>query len=146
MTVGNQVQIIDGKATAAAVRKEVAAMTSKLVERGGPKPGLTVVLVGEDPASQVYVRNKDRAATEAGFEVDTIRLPAETSQQDLEATVDRLVLVGPDGRVENAQGEKTGAVNTAGYNIHAPLLAARPDSACSFSSSDSAFASVATKC
>ena len=90
MTVGNQVQIIDGKATAAAVRKGVAAMTSKLVERGGPKPGLTVVLVGEDPASQVYVRNKDRAATEAGFEVDTIRLPAETSQQDLEATVDRL--------------------------------------------------------
>ena len=43
------------------------------------------------------------------------------------ATVDRLVLVGPEGRVENAAGEPTGAVNTAGYHIHAPLLAARPD-------------------
>ena len=44
-----------------------------------------------------------------------------------EATIDQLVLVGPDGRVENAAGEKTGAVNTAGYNIHAPILAARAD-------------------
>ena len=44
-----------------------------------------------------------------------------------EATVDQLVLVGPDGRVENAVGELTGTVNTAGYNIHSPLLAARPD-------------------
>ncbi len=44
-----------------------------------------------------------------------------------EATVERLVLVGPDGRVKDANGNPTGAVNTAGYNIHAPLLAARPD-------------------
>jgi ribulose-5-phosphate 4-epimerase/fuculose-1-phosphate aldolase len=44
-----------------------------------------------------------------------------------QATVDRLVLVGPDGSVKDADGDPTGAVNTAGYNIHAPLLAARPD-------------------
>jgi methylenetetrahydrofolate dehydrogenase (NADP+)/methenyltetrahydrofolate cyclohydrolase len=53
-------------------------------------PGLAVVLVGEDPASQVYVRNKDRAAAEAGFEVRTLRLPAAASQADVLGTVSRL--------------------------------------------------------
>jgi methylenetetrahydrofolate dehydrogenase (NADP+)/methenyltetrahydrofolate cyclohydrolase len=82
-------RLLDGKATAAAVRADVAAAAARLAERG-VRPGLTVVLVGEDPASQVYVRNKDRAANEAGFAAETLRLPAETSQADLEATVDRL--------------------------------------------------------
>ena len=81
---------IDGKATAAAVRAEVRGKVDRLVAAGGRKPGLTVVLVGDDPASQVYVRNKDRAAVEAGFEVETIRLPATTSQGELEATVESL--------------------------------------------------------
>jgi len=82
--------ILDGKATAVAVREEVAAGVEKLRAAGHPAPGLCVVLVGEDPASQVYVRNKDRAATQAGFEVSTLRLAAETSQGDLEAEIERL--------------------------------------------------------
>lgn len=80
---------IDGKALAQAVRKDVADRVSELKAQG-IEPGLTVVLVGEDPASQVYVRNKDRAATEAGFRVDTVRLSAETSQAELERVVDDL--------------------------------------------------------
>ena len=84
--------ILDGKATAAAVREDVAAGVEALRAAGHPAPGLCVVLVGEDPASQVYVRNKDRAATQAGFEVSTVRLAAETSQADLEAEIDRLNL------------------------------------------------------
>ncbi len=82
-------RILDGKATAQAVREDVAARVARLVE-AGVQPGLTVVLVGEDPASQVYVRNKDRAATAAGFRVDTLRLPADTPQADLLAHVERL--------------------------------------------------------
>ena len=82
--------IIDGKAFAAKVREGVASEVTGLKAEHGIVPGLAVVLVGEDPASQVYVRNKDRAATEAGFAVDTIRLPATTSQAELEATVERL--------------------------------------------------------
>jgi methylenetetrahydrofolate dehydrogenase (NADP+)/methenyltetrahydrofolate cyclohydrolase len=76
-------QIIDGKAVAAALRAEVAARTAALPFR----PGLAVVLVGEDPASQVYVRSKDRAATAAGIAARTIRLPADTAQAALLATV-----------------------------------------------------------
>jgi len=75
-------RILDGKATAKAVREEVAARVAAL-GTVGVRPGLRVVLVGEDPASQVYVRNKDRAATEAGIEVDTVRLPATTTQEEL---------------------------------------------------------------
>lgn len=90
MEIGHEPVLLDGKATAAAVREEVRAMTERLVARGGPQPGLTVVLVGDDAASQVYVRNKDRAATAAGFAVDTIRLPETTSQAELEATVEAL--------------------------------------------------------
>ncbi|QDU84753.1 Tetrahydrofolate dehydrogenase/cyclohydrolase [Planctomycetes bacterium Pla163] len=82
-------RIIDGKSIAAAVRGEVAQRVAELVARG-IQPGLDVVLVGDDPASQVYVRNKDRAATRAGFRVRTHRLSAVTSQAELEALVDRL--------------------------------------------------------
>jgi len=82
-------RIIDGKATAAAlcaeVRERVLAMHAR-----GLRPGLAVVLVGEDPASQVYVRNKDRAASEAGFEVTTLRLPSSTTQAELERVVREL--------------------------------------------------------
>lgn len=82
-------QLLDGKKTAREVRDEVAKRVKVLAEHG-VKPGLAVVLVGEDPASQIYVRNKDRAATEAGIAVQTVRLPAETSQADLLAQVDQL--------------------------------------------------------
>ena len=82
-------KILDGKATAAAVRAEVQAEVARL--RGlGLAPGLVVVLVGEDPASQVYVRNKDKAAQEAGFAVRTLRLPASVTQAALEKEVQAL--------------------------------------------------------
>ncbi|HEY4173161.1 MAG TPA: bifunctional methylenetetrahydrofolate dehydrogenase/methenyltetrahydrofolate cyclohydrolase FolD [Rhodopila sp.] len=79
-------RIIDGKSLAAALRIEVAATTSA----AGFTPVLAVILVGDDPASSVYVRTKDRAAREAGIEARTIRLPADTSQADLLATIQAL--------------------------------------------------------
>ena len=75
--------IIDGKAAAAALRARVAGEVGRLKEKTGATPGLAVVLVGEDPASQIYVRNKARDTREAGMESFEHRLPAETSQQDL---------------------------------------------------------------
>lgn len=75
--------IIDGKQVAARLRDSVAARTAVLPY----KPGLAVVLVGEDPASAVYVRNKDRAANAAGIAARTLRLPAETTQAALLATI-----------------------------------------------------------
>jgi methylenetetrahydrofolate dehydrogenase (NADP+)/methenyltetrahydrofolate cyclohydrolase len=79
-------RLIDGKSVAAALRAEVAGK----VAGAEFVPGLAVVLVGEDPASSVYVRTKDRAAREAGIEAHTIRLPAETSQAALLATIEAL--------------------------------------------------------
>ena len=82
-------RILDGKATAGEVREDVRRRVAELRARG-VVPSLAVVLVGEDPASQVYVRNKDKAAQEAGFAVRTIRLSATTAQSDLAAEVRRL--------------------------------------------------------
>jgi methylenetetrahydrofolate dehydrogenase (NADP+)/methenyltetrahydrofolate cyclohydrolase len=82
-------RILDGRQTAADVRAEVAVRVRGLRARG-VAPGLVVVLVGDDPASQVYVRNKDKAAVEAGFEVRTLRLPASTAQAELVARVEEL--------------------------------------------------------
>ena len=79
-------RIIDGRAIAAALRAEIAARVSAL----GIHPGLAVVLVGDNPASVIYVRNKDRAAAAVGMEARTIRLPAETSTAALLAEIDRL--------------------------------------------------------
>ncbi len=79
-------RIIDGKAIAAALRARVAARTAAL----GFRPGLAVVLVGDDPASAVYVRSKDRAAKEAGIAAETIRLPATVTEAELLAVVARL--------------------------------------------------------
>jgi len=81
--------IIDGKAVAAKVRGEVAARAQALRGRS-ITPALAVVLVGEDPASQVYVKSKTRAAMEAGVEPVDHRLPATTSEEDLLALVRRL--------------------------------------------------------
>jgi methylenetetrahydrofolate dehydrogenase (NADP+)/methenyltetrahydrofolate cyclohydrolase len=75
--------LIDGKAVAASLRAALAGRVAAL----GFQPGLAVVLVGDDPASAVYVRNKDRAAASAGIAVQTIRMPAETAQADLLARV-----------------------------------------------------------
>ncbi len=81
--------IIDGVAIGKSIRAEVAAETAKLNARG-IRPGLAVVLVGEDPASQVYVRGKGKACEEAGMYSVTITLPKETTEAELLATVHRL--------------------------------------------------------
>ena len=82
--------IIDGKAFAANLRARVSALVPGFRTATGRAPGLAVVLVGEDPASQVYVRSKHKATIEAGMESFEHRLPAETSQDDLLAMVERL--------------------------------------------------------
>ena len=82
-------EIIDGTAVARRVRERAAAEAKKLAERG-IVPGLTVVLVGDDPASAVYVGAKEKACREAGMNGQTIRLPATTTQDELLAIVDRL--------------------------------------------------------
>jgi len=78
--------IIQGTAIAAALRAEIAYRVQAL----GYQPSLAVVLVGEDPASAVYVRNKDRAAQGAGLRAETIRLPADTSEAALLTVIHRL--------------------------------------------------------
>ena len=82
-------RILDGTAIAREIREEIRNEVAQLVARG-VTPGLAVVIVGEDPASQVYVKNKGEACRAAGMHSDTIRLPAETSEAELLATVDRL--------------------------------------------------------
>ncbi len=75
--------VIDGRAISREIRVEVKRDTLRLKEEKGIVPGLAVILVGEDPASQVYVRHKENACAEAGFLSRTIRLPAATSEQTL---------------------------------------------------------------
>ena len=82
--------VIDGKAFAAKVRAQVAAHVARLREEQGLQPGLAVVLVGEDPASQVYVRNKHASTVEVGMASFEHRLLAETSEADLLALVKAL--------------------------------------------------------
>ena len=83
-------RIIDGKAFAAKLREDVAAEVARLQAEHGLTPGLAVVLVGEDPASQVYVRNKGEQTKAAGMHSVTHRLPAETTQEELLALVREL--------------------------------------------------------
>ncbi len=75
--------LIDGKAFATGLRERIAHRVQSLQAKHGLTPGLTVVLVGDDPASQVYVRNKGVQTREAGMHSEEIRLPADTSQADL---------------------------------------------------------------
>ena len=81
--------VIDGAAIARQLRQDVARDTADLVARG-VRPGLAVVLVGDDPASAVYVRSKGKACEEAGMHSVTIRLSADTSREELLGHVDRL--------------------------------------------------------
>jgi methylenetetrahydrofolate dehydrogenase (NADP+)/methenyltetrahydrofolate cyclohydrolase len=83
-------RIIDGKAFAADVRAQVAEGVAQVAREAGRKPGLAVVLVGEDPASAVYVRSKGKATVAAGMESIEHRLPADTTQDMLERLVDQL--------------------------------------------------------
>ena len=83
-------QIIDGKAFAATVREKVAGHVARLKEEHGITPGLAVVLVGEDPASQVYVRSKGKQTVEAGMNSYEHKMDADTSEEDLLAVVNQL--------------------------------------------------------
>ena len=89
--------LIDGKQTAADIRAELKVRAAAFEERSGRKAGLAVVLIGDDPASQVYVRNKERGCAEVGISSRTYRLPAQTSQTEAEALVSSLA---EDDRVD----------------------------------------------
>ena len=86
----SQATIIDGKAFAANLRADIGRRVATLKERHGLTPGLSVVLVGEDPASQVYVRNKGKATLEAGMKSDTYTLSPDASHEEVMAKVGEL--------------------------------------------------------
>jgi methylenetetrahydrofolate dehydrogenase (NADP+)/methenyltetrahydrofolate cyclohydrolase len=83
-------QILDGKALAARIRAAIGEQVASGTAAGRPQPGLATVLVGEDPASHIYVRNKRRACEEVGFANFHLELPAETSQDELLARIAEL--------------------------------------------------------
>ena len=83
-------KIIDGAAMAAEIRGEVAEGVAEVKAKHGVTPGLAAVLVGDDPASAIYVRNKERAASEAGLMAEVFLRPADTSQDDTLSLVKRL--------------------------------------------------------
>jgi len=83
-------KIIDGKIVAAEVIEKVKAGTQALVSATGIAPGLAVVIVGEDPASQIYVSSKGRMALECGFRSDTHRLPDTTTEEELLTVIESL--------------------------------------------------------
>jgi len=83
-------KVIDGKAVADQIRVEVASEVAKRVAAGKSRPGLATVLVGDNPASQSYVKSKQKACAEVGIESFGHELPASTSQKDLEALVTEL--------------------------------------------------------
>ncbi|WP_020699031.1 bifunctional methylenetetrahydrofolate dehydrogenase/methenyltetrahydrofolate cyclohydrolase FolD [Reyranella massiliensis] len=83
-------KLIDGKAFAMGLRQRVGAGVADYVGGGGPKPGLATVLVGADPASQVYVRSKGKLAVELGMASFDRKLPAETTEQELLAVIAEL--------------------------------------------------------
>lgn len=82
--------IIDGKASAARLREKIAAEAARLKSTHGLQPGLATVLVGNDPASEVYVRNKGKTAEALGFKSVHVALPADTTQESLLAKVREL--------------------------------------------------------
>lgn len=82
--------IIDGKAISAELREEIKQRTAQLVEQKEITPGLAVVLVGDDPASKVYVRNKQRACEQVGFYSEQVILPADTDMATLRSVIQRL--------------------------------------------------------
>jgi methylenetetrahydrofolate dehydrogenase (NADP+)/methenyltetrahydrofolate cyclohydrolase len=82
--------IIDGKAKAAELSEKISASTADLVQKRGIKPGLSVVIVGEDPASQVYVRNKKRTAEACGFNSVQYTLAGDTTQEEVLTLIEKL--------------------------------------------------------
>lgn len=87
--------ILDGKAMSAEIKESVALRAARMKERG-IVPGLAVILVGNDPASEIYVRNKQRGCEEVGFFSETIKLDGSISQETLEKEIDR---VNRDNRI-----------------------------------------------
>lgn len=83
-------QLIDGKATAAAIKKEIAAEVEQIVARGGRRPHLAAVLVGHDGGSETYVRNKVKACEECGFRSSLLRYEDDVTEEELLACVARL--------------------------------------------------------
>ena len=83
-------QRIDGKLISAQIRGEISEECKAFVEKNGYAPGLAVIIVGENPASQVYVRNKKKACEEVGFYSEVYELPEATTQAELNALVDAL--------------------------------------------------------
>ena len=82
-------EILSGKVMSESLRKEIAERVSALKNKG-VTPGLAVILVGNDPASEIYVRNKGNGCTEVGMYSRTINMPAETTQEELEAAIEEL--------------------------------------------------------
>lgn len=109
--------ILDGKATAKKLRQQVAQQAALLPR----KPGLAVILVGEDPASQIYVRNKEKDCALCGFESFETRLPAETTQ---EALLDKIAQLNADPAVD---GILVQLPLPRHIDEHAVLSAIRPD-------------------
>ncbi|MEE2698189.1 MAG: bifunctional methylenetetrahydrofolate dehydrogenase/methenyltetrahydrofolate cyclohydrolase FolD [Pseudomonadota bacterium] len=86
----NEAQIIDGKAIALRIRECVAVEVENLKQKKGLTPSLTVILVGDDPASQIYVKSKEKQANEVGMISDTIRLKADITEKDLLRLINKL--------------------------------------------------------
>lgn len=82
--------IIDGKATSAAMKEELKTEIEEFAQKNGFHPGLSVIIVGDDPASAVYVRNKENACAAVGILSKTYRLPCETTEEELLALIDTL--------------------------------------------------------
>ena len=82
-------EILDGKKMSEGLRKEIAERVARLKEQG-ITPGLAVILVGNDPASEIYVRNKGNGCAETGMYSRTLQMPAETTQEELEAAIEKL--------------------------------------------------------
>ena len=80
-------KLLDGKATAAAIRAEIKQEVEDIVANGGRRPSLTAILVGNNPASKTYVANKEKACADAGFTSKVIRLPEETGEEELLETI-----------------------------------------------------------
>jgi methylenetetrahydrofolate dehydrogenase (NADP+)/methenyltetrahydrofolate cyclohydrolase len=83
-------RLIDGKGLAQEIRERIAKDVAELHARSGIKPGLAAILVGDDPASRLYVKNKQKACDAAGIYVDEHKLPANTTQAELLALIDKV--------------------------------------------------------
>ncbi len=83
-------KIIDGKAISAQIREEIAQKVQVYSEKTGTRPGLAVIIVGDNPASQVYVRNKKKACEQVGFNSWVYEMPESTTQDELNALIDKL--------------------------------------------------------